>query len=161
MTETKVSKEDANAFAELLKAMDERAQNTEYDLKFPLTINGIKLLGKWGLGDGWRHEQGEMVAIRPVAKEYDKKTFLGIYLGDITVEPIWVLNKKTNEIEVFSRGNPAIFVPDLNKVVFGYESWWGPIKNEDQLRQITDDDIQNIWYVKALKQLEAKEVQDG
>ena len=49
--------------------------------------------------------------------------------------------------------NPAIYVPVLDKIIWGYGSWWGPIKSEEHLKQITDEDIQNIWYVKALKQL--------
>jgi hypothetical protein len=31
------------------------------------------------------------------------------------------------------------------------------IKSEAELKAITDEDIQNVWYVKALKQLESKE----
>lgn len=53
------------------------------------------------------------------------------------------------------RENPAIWVPELEKVVWGDSSWWGPIeKKEDAERLITDADIQNVWYVKALKRLE-------
>lgn len=48
--------------------------------------------------------------------------------------------------------NPAIFVPDLNRVVWGMESWWGPIESKEKLHQITDEDISNVWYVKAAKE---------
>ena len=44
-------------------------------------------------------------------------------------------------------------MPDLKRLVMGYESWWGIIESEEQLRQITNFDIENIWYVKALKAL--------
>ncbi len=53
--------------------------------------------------------------------------------------------------------NPAIFVFDLKKVIYGYESWWGEIKSEEDFRKITDLDINNLWYVKALKELLKKE----
>jgi len=53
-----------------------------------------------------------------------------------------------------SYGNPAIFVFDLNEIIFGYESWWGVIESEKQLKEITNDVIDNVWYVKALKQID-------
>ena len=50
--------------------------------------------------------------------------------------------------------NPAIWVPDLKKIVFGMESWWGVLRSRTISKQITDADIQNVWYVKALQALE-------
>ncbi len=57
-------------------------------------------------------------------------------------------------------GNPAIFDFDLGKVIYDYESWWGEIKDENHLRQITDKDTEDIWYVKALRQIHAKKEQE-
>ena len=50
--------------------------------------------------------------------------------------------------------NPAIFVPDLNKIIFGCASWWHKIKNIDEIKDITMEDIENTWYVKLAKKLE-------
>lgn len=50
-----------------------------------------------------------------------------------------------------------IFVPDLMKVVLGVESWWDTIDKPEDLKQITDVDIQNVWYVKALKEMAQKQ----
>jgi hypothetical protein len=62
-------------------------------------------------------------------------------------------NPDTKELNLSYHSNPAIFVFELNKIVFGAESWWGVIENEDELKKIkiTQDDIDNVWYVKALK----------
>ena len=49
--------------------------------------------------------------------------------------------------------NPAIYVPELGKVIYGMESWWHAIKDEKELKDITDNDIDNVWYVKALKEV--------
>jgi hypothetical protein len=49
------------------------------------------------------------------------------------------------------------YVPDLDRVVWGYESWWGVIKGPEELKEITDEDIQNVWYVKAMKQMSERE----
>jgi hypothetical protein len=35
--------------------------------------------------------------------------------------------------------------------------WWSEIESEDQIHNITDNDIQHIWYVKAMKQLAERE----
>lgn len=97
-----------------------------------------------------RSTVGSFVSIRPVG---DEKTYLGIYVGDLAtsfayrVEGNKFIMKRSNY-------NPAIFVPDLRKIVFGMESWWGEIQSEEQLRQITNEDIDNVWYVKALKQIQ-------
>lgn len=93
---------------------------------------------------------GQFVSIRPVS---DMKTYLGIYLGDLATSFAY---KVEGEKFIMKRSgyNPAIFVPDLKKVVFGFESWWGEIESEEHLRQITNEDINNVWYVKALKQIQ-------
>lgn len=97
---------------------------------------------------------GNFVSIRPCADEYGDKTYLGIYLGDMATSIALGYDKSNGQIKPqFYRHNPAIFVFDLNKIIFGMESWWGEITSEDQLRKITNDDINNVWYVKALGQL--------
>lgn len=133
------------------KEREERGEIILYDkIEFPVTIN--KVLVSQGLSMGFQ-EVGSMVSIRPVPKEYEEKTFLGIYLGDLKTNISVALFEKSKELVVRSGLNPAIFVPDLNKIIWGYESWWGVIASKEQLHQITDEDIQNVWYVKALKQL--------
>jgi hypothetical protein len=105
-------------------------------------------------------ECGDMVKVRPCAEQYGDKTFLGVLLGEIaqTVS----LGHKKEEPTVYYYGlgnhNPAIFVPELNTIIFGRESWWGKIKDETELRAITDDDINNVWYVRALEELAKRQV---
>jgi hypothetical protein len=97
---------------------------------------------------------GTWVAIRPVSDNPDNKTYLGVYLGSLpTKSATTSYHLKTKELSFLVRDNPAIYVPDLQKVVYGYESWWGRLKKPEDLQQITDQDIENVWYVKALRQL--------
>jgi len=35
----------------------------------------------------------------------------------------------------------------------GCGSWWGAIDNEEDLKDITDSDIENVWYVQLLKKI--------
>lgn len=102
---------------------------------------------------------GSLVKIRPVvAKGEEKKTYLGFYLGDLMVDVIPSYRPKTKMIQVSSHNNPAIFVPELKRIVWGMESWWGAVESEDELKEITDEDIDNVWYVKLLKsQMEGKD----
>ena len=56
--------------------------------------------------------------------------------------------------------NPAIYVFDLQRIIFGAESWWSIIENQEELKDITDDDINNQWYVKALKAMHKDEPEE-
>lgn len=98
---------------------------------------------------------GDMVSVRPVAPEHEGRTFLGLLLGEIA-QGVSIGQRKSDGMLVTDMGghNPAIFVPDLSTIIFGNASWWGRIRNADDLRQITDEDIGNVWYVRALRQIE-------
>lgn len=103
---------------------------------------------------GYRDDEiGKFVRIRPCSKEYQNKTYLGLYLGELPVGFQISHNSETKELNVRFNTNPAIFVFDLKKIIYGCESWWGFIESEEELKTITDIDIDNVWYVKALKML--------
>ena len=93
-------------------------------------------------------KQQQYVAVRPVDSE---KTYLGVMLGECPSMFFGSYNDETKTLSLIGRGNPMMFIPDLETSVFGYESWWTPIETKEDLRKITDADIQNVWYVKALK----------
>ena len=97
---------------------------------------------------------GDMVAVRPCAAEYENKTFLGVLIGDIALSIGATLDQDDVLTIRRQRYNPAIFIPEKNAVVYGCGSWWGKIESEDQLKNISDKDIESIWYVKALRQIE-------
>ena len=96
---------------------------------------------------------GKFAKISPCGDEYRGKTYLGLYLGELPEGHFISHNPETKELDVSFRTNPAIYVFDLKKIIFGMESWWGIIESEDDLKEITEKDINNIWYVKALKSL--------
>jgi hypothetical protein len=103
---------------------------------------------------GWRDSEiGKFVKIRPCSEEYGNKTFLGLYLGELPVGIHASHNSETKELNLSYDNNPAIFIFDLKKIIFGCASWWEIIETEEDLKGITDIDINNVWYVKALKAL--------
>jgi hypothetical protein len=102
---------------------------------------------------------GKFVSVRKAGE--GEKTKLGLYLGDLPYQLGGRIadteEGKTLVIEPFPMGNPCIYVFDDKQFVYGFESWWGEIRDPDHLREITDGDIENVWYVQALKQLSEKE----
>lgn len=113
-------------------------------IEYPVTINGIK-----------NHEivydeKPSLCMVRPCAEEYKNKTFLGLYLGCLPITIQTTLDK-TGTLSNFTSKNPAIYVFELNKIVWGYESFWQRINSVDDFKNITDEDIDNVWYVKLLK----------
>jgi len=118
-------------------------------IQYPLEITGIDFPESHST-DSFSGKVGSLVKIRPCG---DEKTYLGLFLGDIPIGVHVSHNRETGRLSVGNSSNPAIFVPDLKKIVFGMESWWGIIKAENDLQDITDLDIESQWYVKAMKQI--------
>jgi len=123
-------------------------------IQYPLTVNGIHHEEERVLRPALHRRGAKWVAVRSVNPKHGNKTYLGVLLGDMAQGVSASLNKDG----VLSIGlgwhNPAMYVPDLHEVIFGSGSWWSPIEKPEDLRQITDADIQNVWYVRALKEME-------
>ena len=125
---------------------------------FPIDVRGINWEGSiLDTSPAGRESDSPYVAIRPCANEHGDKTFLGIYVGQASIHR-WVTYDRASGVMTIHMGggNPAIWVPALNKLVLGCESWWGPIESEEDMRKITDEDINSVWYVQALKALSGK-----
>ena len=95
---------------------------------------------------------GTPVRVRSCKDGQRDKTYFGILIGDVPLSIEHSIDK--DGVVTCSRQmyNPAIFIPELNDIVYGCESWWGEIENEEDLQKmITDEAIQNVWYMKLLK----------
>ena len=123
-------------------------------IEYPITVNSIEVK-EFEYNTALGHKVGEIVRIRPCSKKYQGKTFIGIFLGDMPLSPSISFNEKTQELTVRPMYNPAIFVPEINKVIFGAESWWGTIKDENDI-EITDETINGQWYMQMLKSMTDK-----
>jgi hypothetical protein len=144
----------ASLLGALSKEMEENPLKMESEFEYPMEISGIKNISAKNVNT---HKTGSLVQIRPCSDKYEKKTYLGIYIGEVPIESLVALNTRTNILDVMCHTNPAIFVPELKKVIFGCESWWGYIRSEEELKQITDSDIDNVWYVQLLKEMGKKD----
>ncbi len=91
------------------------------------------------------------VAVKQVGD--DDRTYLGVLLGNLA-QWVQASRDECGVLSLFPCGhNPAMFVPDLGKVVMGCESWWRSLTKPEDLRCITDQDIGGAWYVRALTEL--------
>lgn len=120
-------------------------------IQYPIQVNGIEIESV-DLNDALR-PQGSLVAIRPCGDEYGGKTFLGLYLGDLP----WFISvsrdEKSGILAVNPVPNPAIYIFELRKIVRGCESWWHVVDDPSGLSEITQDDIENTWYVRLMKEI--------
>lgn len=128
-------------------------------LKFPITVNAV-IFERSPMSEPYQEKLlfggqcGDFVAVRPCDAKFEGKTFLGVLIGSIPLSQGVQFNAATGELTVRRHmHNPMIFIPEHSTVVFGCGSWWGRIKDETQLRSITNADIANVWYVKALQWL--------
>ena len=121
-------------------------------IQFPITVNSVEVKEPYSL-----YKMGGLAKVRPCGDEYAGKTYLGIFLGELTDGAYATYNNESGVLTVGCSGNPAIFVPELNKIVWGYESWWSRIESADAMKEITNADIQNTWYVKLFYEIASKE----
>ena len=126
-------------------------------IEYPLTINGIE---NEKIDISGLEQCGCLCEIRPCGEEYKGRTYIGIYIGEIPISIISSYNKNTGILSNGTMNNPAILVPALRKIIYGCESWWREIKNIEDFKEITDNDISNTWYVQLLSSLNG-EVNDS
>lgn len=126
-------------------------------LQFPITVNEIINTPVKTECTLSHKKPGTLCRIRPCGKEYENKTFLGIYIGELPDAIYSSYNSETKSVINHTSVSPAIFVPALSKIVYGSESFWSVIDSEEDLKDITDSDIDSQFYVRLLKNLTKSE----
>lgn len=102
-------------------------------------------------------QTGDLVAVRPCDEKYGNKTYLGFYLGELPVMVYPSLKEKEQKLDMMTIRNPAMYVPEIKKIIWGAGSWWKKIDSEEDFREITDGDINNTWYVQLAKKMFEKD----
>lgn len=142
-----VNERQGAAISELLKLFK--------SLNWQLALNSYKKLNVDSKEKAIRTSHmkcGQAVKISPCAKEYEGKTYFGILIGDVAQGTHCSIDDEGNLSISMSYYNPAILVPELGKIIYGCESWWGEIDSEEDLKKvITEDTINNVWYVQMMK----------
>ncbi len=123
------------------------------NIEYPISIYGITFTGKLYHARG-RDQPGRLVKVRPCAPEFEDKTFLGIYLGDYAQSVGCSRNWKTGVLEVYLVDhNPMMWIPSRGCLVYGHSSFWGRIETVEQLTAISNETIDGLFYVQAMKAL--------
>ena len=100
---------------------------------------------------------GSLVSVRPCDEKYGEKTYIGFLIGELALgSAITITDDKKIQCN-WSQYNPAIFIPELGEVIMGCASWWSEIKSIEELQKISNDDIENVWYVKLMKEQLSKD----
>jgi len=119
-------------------------------MAFPVEVADVHVFDAKGFSE--RTQVGSLVRVRPCDKASGDKTYLGIFLGSMILEPDVFYRDKSHKLEVMMHRNPAMFVPELKRIVWGCVSWWSPVETpEDMERMITDESIAKQPCVIALK----------
>lgn len=117
-------------------------------------VTRIKYEGEAYSETGIGAKCGDWVKVRPCGEKYNNKTYLGILIGEIPLYQGANIKRGRKTLNIWRGGfNPMIYIPDTKSVVFGCGSWWSTIESPEDLKEIKDIDIDNVWYVKALKEL--------
>jgi len=140
------------------------------DIQFPITVTEVDFQTEPPIstkGFLTTSKPGVTVAVRSCKKEHGDKTRLGILIGFVPIHAGVRFEAEDGKkdvgrlVFVNTGSNPAIFIPELNEVVLGCESWWGEIKSEKELKEITNEDINNLWYVRAMKEISARQAKEN
>lgn len=122
-------------------------------IQYPIEVNKIKYkpFKSWN-----RYEPGTPVRIMPCAKEYKEKTYLGMYLGNLPTQNYVSYERKNKQLDICTMNNPAIYVFELKKIIYGCESYWSVIDDPNDFNEITKEVLDNVWYVQLLKEFYEK-----
>lgn len=126
------------------------------NIKFPLEITDVKIVGNSSFNPSGT-KVGDLVSVKPCGDKYKNKTYLGIYLGDLPADYSYMLHNETKNLKVQVVSNPAMYVFELKEIIYGCGSYWYVIKSIDDFKEITDEQIENTWYVKLLKEMGEQE----
>ena len=130
----------------LLNGKDEM-YSTLNTINYPIEVNEIKLYK-----DTLQiYDVGTLVKVKPCAAEYNGKTFAGILLGDLQQSSMISYIRESKTLRIIPWMNPAIWIPGVNEIIWGSNSWWSPISDVSELKDINTEDIENCWYMQILK----------
>ena len=74
-----------------------------------------------------------------------------IYLGTLPIGISTSYEENTGKLSNHAVCNPAILVPDLKKILYGMESWWDFIETPEELKELTDAAIDQMWYAQLAR----------
>ena len=120
-------------------------------IEYPLTIDAIDL-EDIEASPLYAEKIGLPCAVK-LAGDKDPTTYMGIFLGELPYQLMASFREDVKTLKCRPLYNPAILVPELGRIVYGYESWWKTLESPDDFKEITAADIQSQWYVQMFQQM--------
>jgi hypothetical protein len=93
---------------------------------------------------------GDLILMKPDNPEYEGKTYLGYFLGEIALGS----TVKVDAISItseFVRFSPVFYLPEIGRWFFGIDGWWSLIKQEQDFEKITLSNPDSSWYIELAK----------
>ena len=90
-------------------------------IEYPITVSKIN---QNEFLDLYKKKVGSKVELTLCEKGHENKKYTGILLGELPVQTAVHYYQQSQELNVSMVGNPAIWVEELNRIVYGYECWW-------------------------------------
>lgn len=94
--------------------------------------------------DEYGNEEPPKWVVLRLCTENDKQ-YHGLYIGEVSNYKHLNYDEKRQEITIIESEfstNPVIYVPALNKCVFGCECWWKPVVDLNPEEGISDDQLE-------------------
>lgn len=120
-------------------------------IEYPITVKDIvnKNIDTTGISC----KCGDMCEVTLCNDDAENRSYIGICLGELPISILSSYNKNTGVLTNDTLSNPAIFVPELKRIVYGCESFWRRIDSIEDFKGITKEDIENTWYVSLLRKM--------
>ena len=108
-------------------------------IEYPITVDKLDItsIEAWDL-----RKIGELVTVQPYVNNPEKKTYLGLYLGEQPWTMTTTYHRKSRHLRIRSVCNPMIYIFDTKTIVRGADSWW---------EHIEADVINDTWYTEMIK----------
>lgn len=118
-------------------------------IEYPIEVTSIELAEGFDL---YKKSIGRIVRIKPCFEETEEKEYLGIFLGELFSCNAVSYKRQEKHLTVTPVLNPAIYVPELKQIVYGYESWWSFIENKDEISLISRDESLKQFFINIFEE---------
>lgn len=102
-------------------------------IEYPIEVSSIELADGVNL---YKNSVGRIVRIKPCLEETEGKEYLGIFLGEMFSFNAVSYKRQEKHLVINPVLNPAIYIPELKRIVYGYESWWSFMEDEEETQHI-------------------------
>lgn len=120
-------------------------------IEYPIEVASIELAEGFDL---YKKSIGRPVRIKPCFEETEEKEYLGIFLGELFSCNAVSYKKQEKHLTITSVLNPAIYVPELKQIVYGYESWWSFVENKDEVNTISKDEELSRFFMDLYEKIQ-------